>query len=392
MSRKKRKTTNKKTDISTRKSMKFIPIILLVFALMIFYTVNPEFRSFIDEKILRKYTDQDKATEIQINAQNSPKILTYDKNIGVLERGEYKTYNRLGEQTNINDIINISMANPISKSNDKYLAMAEKKGKKILLMNDNKLIWDRELDFNINNINVNSNGYVVAMGSNSMYKSIVAVISNVGDELFIIYISKNIVVDAEVSSDNKLLAIAEVNYSKPIVESMIKYISTEKAVKDPSNSILKTYTKNELIIDIKFKNKEMLLAQFSRSISRYTKEEEKEIYKIPDTTQFIDISANKNIVVLEQVKDGMFIGEYQLTILTDQGRSKAIYKIGKFVPKELKVANTNIAVNLGQEVVILSIDGWEKKKYNSNKDIREVILSDKVCAILYKNSFNIVEI
>lgn len=89
---------------------------------------------------------------------------------------------------------------------------------------------------------------------------------------------------------------------------------------------------------------------------------------------------------------GIFSGEYQLTILNDSGREKAIYRMGKFVPKELKISNNHIAINLGQEVIILSIDGWEKRKYNSNKEVREVILSDKLCAILYKNSFHIIDI
>ena len=67
-------------------------------------------------------------------------------------------------------------------------------------------------------------------------------------------------------------------------------------------------------------------------------------------------------------------------------------ELGKFVPKELKLSKSYIAINLGQEAVILTIDGWEKKKYDSNKEIREIILSDKVGVILYKNSFHIIDI
>lgn len=392
MFEKKRNKISKKNkkNLTKNKSI-FISILLILITLILVYILSPDVRLFIDEKILRKYINEENATEIFINAQNNPQILTYDKNIGVLERGELSIYNKLGEQININEKINISMATPLAKTNDKHLVLVEKNGKKVVLINNNKIIWDRELDFNIHNVNVNKSGYVVVMGSNNMYKSIVAVISNEGEELFIIYISSNIVVDAEISNDNKTLAIAEVNYSKPIVESIIKYISIDKAIKEPDNSIIKTFKQNKLIIDIKFKTKDILLAHYSKEIYKYGKEEEK-IYDIPENTQFIDLGINKNIVVIEQVNDGIFNDEYQVTILNDSGRVKAIYKLGKFVPKELKISNNHIAINLGQEVVILTIDGWEKRKYNSNKEIREVILSDNICTILYKNSFHILDL
>lgn len=392
MSNKKDKKKSKKHKKNSLKNKNiFILILIVLITLVLIYILSPNVRLFIDEKILKKYVTQEDATEIFINAQNNPKILIYDKNIGVLERGELNIYNSSGEQINISEKLNISMGTPIAKTNEKHLVLVEKNGRKVSLINNNKIVWDRELDFNIHNANVNQNGYVVVMGSNNMYKSIVGVISNEGDELFIIYISSNIVIDAEISNDNKILAIAEVNYSKPIVESIIKYISIDKAIKEPNNSTIKSFKQNKLIIDIKFKGKDTLLAHFPREIYKYGKEEEK-IYDISENVQFVDLGANKNIVVIEQVSDGIFSGEYQLTVLNDSGRAKAIYKIGKFVPKELKISNSHIAVNLGQEVVILTIDGWEKRKYNSNKEVREVILSDKICAILYKNSFHIVDI
>ncbi len=393
MGKKKRKKSNKNIKRKATKNRNIFLLVLLLITIMILvYILNPNVRHFIDEKVLGKYLSDENATEVFINAQNSPKIITYDNNIGVLERGELSIYNKSGQLTNVSEKLNIPMATPIIKTNGKHLVLVEKKGKKVFLINDNKTIWSRELDFNINNVNVNQNGFVVVTGSNNIYKSIVAVISNEGEELFITYISSNVVVDAEISNDNKILAIAEVNYSKPIVESIIKYISIEKAISDPNQSTIQVYKQNKLIINIAFKSKDILLAHYSREIYKYTKDKEEKIYDVSENTQYIDINSGKNIVVLEQVKDGVFSGEYQLTIVNDSGRVKAMYKTGKFVPKELKLSKSYIAINLGQEAVILTIDGWEKKKYDSNKEIREIILSDKVGVILYKNSFHIIDI
>ncbi len=389
---KKRKKSNKKTSIGKNKFKSIFLIILFVIVVSgLVYILNPDVRLFIDQKILKKHIDESDVTEIFINAQNNPDIIAYDKNIGVLERGELSVYRKSVEQTGVNEKLNISMTNPLAKVNGKHLVLVEKKGKKIYFVNDNRIIWNRELDFNINNVNVNSNGYIVVMGSNNMYKSIVAVISNEGEEQFVIYISSNIVVDAEISNNNKTLAIAEVNYSKPVVESIIKYVSIDKAINKPDESIIKTYKQNKLIVDIKFKSRDVLIARYAKDIYRYTLDSEEKIYDISDNTQFIDIDSNKNIIVLEQMSEGIFADEYQITIVNDNGRPKGIYKIGKFVPKELKLSNNHIGVNLGQEVAILSVDGWEKKRYESSKEIREIILSDKICVILYRNSFHILE-
>ena len=390
-SKNKKKNSRSSKKIATKNRNIFLLILFLVFAFVLVYILSPDVRFFIDEKIIGKYVNEENATEIYLNAQNNPQIIVYDNNIGVLEKGELAIYNKSGQLVNMNEKLYIPMATPIIKTNDKHLVLVEKKGKKVFLINDDKIIWNRELDFNINNVNVNTNGYVVVTGSNSIYKSIVAVINNEGEELFNIYISSNIVVDAEISNDNKILAIAEVNYSKPVVESIIKYISVDKAMNDPTNSEIKTYKQNKLIVDITFKSKDLLLAHYSKEVFRYTKSEEEKIYDISENTQFIDLKSGKNIIVLEQVKEGVFSEEYQLTILNDRGKTKGIYKIGKFVPKELKISRNYIAVNLGQEALFLTIDGWEKKKYEPNKEIREVLISEKLGTVLYKNSFNIVD-
>lgn len=384
------KDKNEKKGIMRNKNIIALVLFVLI-ALILIYILSPKVRFFVDENIFRKYVKEENAAEVYINSQNNPKIIAYDKNIAVLERGELTVYTKKGEQINTNEKLNISMANPLVKVNGKNLVLVEKNGKKIFLINDDQIIWNRELDFNINNVNINSNGYIVVIGSNNMYKSIVAVINNEGEELFIMYISSNIVVDAEISSDNKTLVIAEVNYSKPIIESILKYISVDKAIKSPDESLIKTYKQNKLIIDIKFRTKDVLLARYSKEIYKYSLESEEKIYNISENTQFVDISSNNNIIVLEQVDEGIFSGEYQITIINNNGNTKALYKIGKFVPKELKLTNNNIGVNLGQEAVILGINGWEKKNYNTNKEIREIILSDKICVILYKNSFRIID-
>ena len=132
MGKKKRKKSNKNIKRKATKNRNIFLLVLLLITIMILvYILNPNVRHFIDEKVLGKYLSDENATEVFINAQNSPKIITYDNNIGVLERGELSIYNKSGQLTNVSEKLNIPMATPIIKTNGKHLVLVEKKGKKV---------------------------------------------------------------------------------------------------------------------------------------------------------------------------------------------------------------------------------------------------------------------
>lgn len=367
-----------------------IAIISICIIVCILYVGSQGFRKFVDKNILRKYATEENAKEIYLNSENNPKVIAYDKYLAIYELGEFKLYNKNG-MLKTEDIMSFSVSNPIFKTNDKYALIASKMGNKIVCVKGDKLNWEKKLDYNITNISINKKGYAVVIGTNSMYKSIITVISNYGEEIFNIYFATNTVVDAEVSPDNKQLAVAEINYSKPIIESMVKIISMDNARVKPDDSVIKTYSRNSLLVNIKFKPKNIIMAHYKDKVFCYDTKEEKEIYNIDNDVQFLDIESDKNFVVIKKAENKAFKNKYNLIVFNEKGKQKALCVIGDYVPKTLKLASNMIGINLGQEAKILTIDGRERKNYNSKKEIKEIYLSDSLTIIAHKDLLYLLE-
>ena len=121
---------------------------------------------------------------------------------------------------------------------------------------------------NISAINVNKNGYVSITISGTSYKTVVQMVDTKGNDLFKTYLSSTNVVDTDISNDNKYLSIAEANFSGIVVQSSIKTISVEEAKKSSDNSIKNTYLAkaNDLIINIKYNNKNELICMYDKHI------------------------------------------------------------------------------------------------------------------------------
>ena len=233
-------TENIKKKLNKKKIIiiSIIAIILIaLIALGIVYTKNQQARDWIDKNIFRKEVMQDKATTIELKeGQNN--IYAFNKYIGILSKAKLNIYNTNG---NPETELEMQISNPIFNSANRFLAIAESQGQKFYLIEDKETKWEAEVEGNIEQINVNKNGYVAVAITGTSYKTVVAVYSPEGKELFKTYLSSTRATDITISNDNKYLAIAEIDTSGTIIKSGIKIISIEKARTDPTNSVEKTY-------------------------------------------------------------------------------------------------------------------------------------------------------
>ena len=201
------------------------------------------------------------------------------KNIVTLSSGELKVYDFEGNNKNT---IKMKIGNPIYDIEDRYMGIADKNVTKIYLIDDDKLAWEKTLDVTVEKIKVNKNGYMVVVTKDSVYKSVVSVYSNKGELLFKSYVSNGYVIDTEISPDNNYLVIGEVDYSKTFTESTVKVIDVKKAIKAEEGSLINTFVKDKLLVNLKIKENNNILAQYSDSIVNigYTDKTNKEIYTL----------------------------------------------------------------------------------------------------------------
>lgn len=378
------------------KKMKKIAMIIFLSLLIIagiiitsLYLTNENFREKIDIHILKKEITEDNSSKIILSSEETQHICAYDKYIGILSKSILTIYNNTGEEITK---LNTTISNPIFKQNNKYLCMAEQNGQKIYLINDTNVIWEKEIEGNIIDISLNKNGYVSIVVTGTSYKTVIITIDEKGKELFKTYLASTNVVTTDISNNNKYLAIAEIDSSSAIIQSNIKIISIEKAKTDPTNSIIYTYKaeNNNLIIDIKYQEKETLVCLYDTSVHVIENNNDKEILKINEKADFIDIHLKNNIVQTVETNE-LFRSNIKLLITNVSNKTENLY-LTRGVIKSLTTCDDIIALNFSTEVHFISKNGWLIKKYVSSQGITDVVLGNSIAGIVYRNKIEIISL
>ena len=298
------------------------------------------------------------------------------KNIITLSSGELKVYDFEGNNKNT---IKMKIGNPIYDIEDRYMGIADKNVTKIYLIDDDKLAWEKTLDVTVEKIKVNKNGYMVVVTKDSVYKSVVSLYSNKGELLFKSYVSNGYVIDTEISPDNNYLVIGEVDYSKTFTESTVKVIDVKKAIKAEEGSLINTFVKDKLLVNLKIKENSNIFAQYSDSIVNigYTDKNNKEIYTLQNA-YIADIENSRYSFVIRKEEQNDIIklkNTYVCIIINELGNEIARYNIGETTPKSVLAKLDSIVINLGTELVVINQNGWIRKKYNSAKEISRYDIS-----------------
>ena len=208
-------------------------IVILIIILAILYGVNQQFRGFMDKYVLMKNVQEDNVTSILIDESQTNSVYAYDKYIAILNQNKLIGYGSSGT---------VEVNNPLVDINNRFLLIAEQEKQKIYLISGNSIVWEKELEGNISRVSVNKNGYVSVVVTGTASKSIIQTFDETGKELFKAYLSRTIVVDTDISNDNKYLSFAEINTNGASAKSLIKTISIQKAkdAQQKNDSIIST--------------------------------------------------------------------------------------------------------------------------------------------------------
>ena len=357
-----------------------ITIVLFLIAFItvigILYENNNEVKTFLDKYVFLKEKHENKLPQISITSANDINTYAFKENILILNNNKLTAYNSNGNEEYSMDI---EISNPIFKSAGDYLCIGEKNGKKIYVILDKNIIWQKDLEGGICDITINSNGYLAVAITGSIYKTIVQTFDNKGEEQFKNFLSSTYVIDMSISPNNKYLAIAEANFSGIIIQSNIKIVSTEKA------EIVYNHTniEGDLIVNIKYQSKDELTCVFDNHIEIIKNEERS---TVSDFSQEETLFAELNNKIIKIIKKDSKI---YLKVLTNAENVKE-YEV--LEPKEVCVSDSVVAINLGSEVLFYSNSGWLIKRYNATQEINEIVLSDNLAGIVYNDKIEIVSL
>jgi len=367
-------------------------IIVLILVSIILYTYNQATREFFDKYLFRKDVYENNLPFITIDGINAENIYAYGKNILILEGNTLRGYNKMGQEEYT---IDVSIRTPLFASSGNYLCLADKNGKRIYLISGKNIIWQKELEGEISNICINRNGYIAVSISDTSYKTIIETYDVNGIKLFRSYSSTANAIDIDISQDNKYLAIAEANFSGIAIQSSIKIISIEEAKKDGPKSIVHTHKAplGDLIINIEYNNRGNLVCMYDSYIDYIKNSVREEIVNFSsEDILFADIQLNSCIakVVKNYTETGE--NETELHIINSSAiENRKVYILGN-TPQRIYAYDNIIAINLGTEILFINNNGWLKKRYNSSQEVKDIVISNDLAGIIYKNKIEIISL
>jgi hypothetical protein len=366
-------------------------LILIALTIMISYIANPKFRNFMDKYILFKHVDENDCPYISLEQDEKFYVCAYHNYVAVLENHELKLYNSSGKEV---QSFKINISSPIFSIQDNYLVIAEKDQQKCYLIKDKKIIWEKDIEGQISRINVNQNGFVSVIVSGTSYKSVISTFSEDGSEVFKTYLSNTVAVDVDLSKDNKYMSYCEVDLSGAFIESKVKTVSIDKAKQDPANAIIYTYQMpvNALVTNIEYHERDELVCLCDNQIYTLKNGGMNLIADYKDSnTSFVGVDLAKSYFKVNETTYGLNNQNSDVEIYNTSNNKMSKYSV-QGIAKKVYAKSGVIAVNLGTEAYFIGENGWLIKKYTSSQEIKDIVMSNNIAGIIYKNKITFVNL
>ncbi len=365
----------------------FLIAIIVIFSL---YIAEESFRKWVDVNVLRKDIASENVASIDLNVDKNNQIFCYNKYICILNEKNLKLYNQSGE--NITDI-SVDINTALFSSNDKYLAIAEKNGQEFCVITDKSYSWRQKVDGEILQIYINKNGYVALVTTDTTYKSIITVYDQTGKQLMRNFLSTTRVIDVTISNDNKNVAFAEMDTSGTLIKSSVKIISIEKAQTKSDESIIysKEASTSKMILKVQYQDKNDLVCVYDDGISIVKDGKETEVLSKEDGITFMSGNLNNNIAYIKEEQVGAFESTSKLSIVNPLNGQTSTYNFDE-IAKEMYTNGNIIGVNIGTEMYFIGTNGMLIKKYTSNQEITNVMITKGLAIIIYKDRIEIVNL
>lgn len=201
------------------------------------------------------------------------------------------------------------------------------------------------------------------------------------------------VIDVSISNDNKYLAFAEMDTSGTVIKSTIKIISVEKASTNSDQAIV--YSKeagtSEMIVKIQYQEKDDLICVYDDVVKAIKDNEESEVVSKDDTMTFVSGNLNNSIAYIKEEQKGIFDSSSTLNIKNTSNNQEYKYSFDE-IAKEMYTYGNIIGINIGTEMYFVNTNGMLIKKYVSKQEITNVMMSNNLAIIIYKDRIEIVNL
>lgn len=337
----------------------FIIVIIIAVAVIIYNT------GAFSEKSVRTIIESENNSNYQMmNYNGSIMMLNYDTVSFVSKNGEKK-----GEFEN-------KMTAPHTDISGDYILLYDKNSYGIRLYNGDRQLYSYESDMRIKTAHVNNSGYVVVITDETGYNARISVINQKGNVEYEWKIGDVFVVDADISSNNKMVAVIAIDtQSGKIVENVILAdITQEKEVSRIKND-------GAMPLAVSFNGSEgYVVVSDSRMCGYNTRGEEKwsRSYESRLLKAFVIEERGNIVLALGGIKNNTIVQAY-----TKNGS-----KSGEYVTEsEIKSLDANgryISVYESNKVSVINFSGKLVDRYDVKKDYKKLIVLDRKNIVLMR--------
>ncbi|WP_038287222.1 DUF5711 family protein [Acetivibrio straminisolvens] len=259
----------------------------------------------------------------------------------------------------------VSLNTPSVKTSGEYLLASGLESKDIYVLSGKERKWEKRLDYNIINANINSAGYVTVLHKGDRDKSAVSVFNKQGVFLFTKVLGETYAISSEVSPSGKEVLINCVDTSGISINTGLHLYTI-------SGGIVSGKTFEDVIFpSIRYLNDDTIVAASDSAIYLFGRNlEEKWKKEISGKVFSLDIMKGKYAVFAYSDK-GMIGTAGHVLIVDAKGREVADYKIGQDIVN-IAANDDFIAVNTSKCVYFIDVAGRLRGSYTSDYLINEV--------------------
>jgi hypothetical protein len=131
---------------------------------------------------------------------------------------------------------------------------------------------------------------------------------------------------------------------------------------------------------------------FNKYIQKVRSDETSRIVDFTDNTYFYDVNLNNSIATIEKQDSEMFSFEYQLKISQPNSKTEKFFILDSSMPKSMICNGDNIVVNYGTKIQVINTSGRLVKEYESNNEIKDIVVGNSLIGIILKNKVEIIKI
>ncbi len=286
--------------------------------------------------------------------------------------GKFAIYNSQGlkkynKQAEFEEEHYLSAYAPIMHKNGKFIALADTSSTEITVLKGNSVYYEVKVPQNVKRVSVNKKGYITVLSGETGYKSVVMVFDNTGTEKYRWYSDESYAIDAKLSDNSKLLAVASVKMEGNKLNTIVEQYKIKE------ENVLSSVLLEDLVpYSITFNGSKVVLVGDKKAytVSKGGKVKGEYDYK-GRTLECFDMDNNNNITLA--LSENMGISE--AVILNKNLKEKGVNPC-EFRITMLDENKGKVAVAGEGKVKVLKANGKVLAEGEFSKDGSYIVLAD----------------